>query len=181
MKANRRSRGTCLRQAGLVLVLMTAVAVPQQAYAQSYGANQGAAQGTLQVSDTTPQLGQSITASGTGFAGTAPVTLILESTPRTVATATADGSGRFSTSVTIPTDSRLGAHTLSARGKAADDGTLVLSAKITITQDGNTPRNGAPLVRTGQSVGWLLLIGLAFLMIGTALVVVARRRSAGQH
>ena len=70
---------------------------------------------------------------------------------------------------------------MSARGRAADDGTLLLTAKITVTQDGEPAGDGGPLPRTGGSLGWVVVIALAALLIGTALVAVVRGRVAGRH
>jgi hypothetical protein len=68
----------------------------------------------ITVSDDTPDAGDTITVTGTGFPANRPVHLVLYSDPIDIGDSQADNVGDFTTAVTIPTDTTTGAHTLAA-------------------------------------------------------------------
>lgn len=65
---------------------------------------------TISLSATTVAPGDTVTVSGSGFPDSAPVEVTLESTPVKLTDVTADSSGAFSTTVTIPANTSVGAH-----------------------------------------------------------------------
>lgn len=145
------------------------VAVPAVANAQNYTTQTG----TLGVSDATVVPGQTITVTGSGFAGNTSVTITMESQPVTLKTTTANAQGQLNTQVTIPSNTTPGSHTLRAIGRSSDGGTLVLAASIVVSSGGQT---GA-LPRTGPSTA-LGLTGIGFLLAaagGCAAAVKSRR------
>jgi hypothetical protein len=112
--------------------------------------------------------------SGQGFRPNDNVEITIESTPRRLATVTADETGSFSTLVTIPSDIDAGSHTLKASGTAANDDVLVLSAPIDVqpSTSRELPRNGAAFTIAFTAVGWVLIAA------GLVLEDFARRRRA---
>ena len=142
--------------------------------------------GELTVSDTTVNRGQAVTVTGSGYADRARVTLIFESTPVQLGTATTDGAGRFSTQVTIPSDATPGAHTIRATGLGADGSTVTRSARVTVlggtASGGPAARSGGGLARTGSDNSISLTqAGAVLILAGAGLVAVVRRRRASAH
>lgn len=132
-----------------------------------------------QVSRTNVQAGQTVVFSGSGFTPGALITIAFDG--EVIDTATADGTGAFSVTVTIPGDAGAGDHTLTATGPRSDDqacpngedpavlGVLIVRATVVVSAGG--------LVGTGSnSTIPLVLAGSALVLIGAATVVVARRR-----
>jgi CshA-type fibril repeat protein len=76
--------------------------------------------------------GRQFTAKGTGFAAGSTVEVISYSTPVTLATTTADGSGAFSADVTMPADLADGSHTLLATGVGPDGTTRSIGLGLTV-------------------------------------------------
>lgn len=119
--------------------------------------------------------GDTFTVSGTGFAPNAPVTLGIYSSPVTLASVTADATGAFTTPVTVPTTTPVGAHTIVAIGMDPDADDLALSANIRIVAA------ATPLANTGIQPEQVALIALAlafggFLAFAIALLMRRRRR-----
>jgi hypothetical protein len=151
---------------GIVGLILLVVAAP--AWAQYPG---GAAAG---ASDPTPQCGQTFTTSGSNWLPGSTVTITFAGT--SLGTATVDAQGAFSAPVSIP-----------CGGAAATCGT---SSQITVT---GTDANGDPATvpfsvtiscgtaftgsRFNLPMGVLLAAGL--LVVGSAALVVARRRRLG--
>lgn len=135
--------------------------------------------GPLPVSDTTPEPGDPVTVSGSGFDPGSEVKVTIESDPVLLATVTATASGSFSVDVTIPS-SFTGVHTLEATGIAPDGSVRVLATQITIA-GGELPDTSAGQLLKGLSDDTLVL-GLAaagvLLVTGTVLLL-ARRRPYG--
>src|SRR5439155_613449 len=75
------------------------------------------------VGDPNVKPGQQVTFQGGGFAKNAPLALEFQSTPTPLGNTTADASGNFKATVTIPNDATGGAHHLVARGPGANGGT----------------------------------------------------------
>ncbi len=150
--------------------------------------------GGLTASDTTVKPGQPITVSGDGYAGGAQVTITLESHPVTLKTTTANSSGAFSESVTIPNDMEPGQHTIFARGAGASGGTRELSIPITVTGEGGRggggvggglatggaaeaaePVEGGDLAFTGRDITLMVVVAGGLLALGSGLLRLGRR------
>jgi hypothetical protein len=111
------------------------------------------------------------------FASGAQVSHTWSSTPVHVGTATADARGRHSHQYTVPSDATPGPHTITATGPAADGSTLSLSATVTVRGAGGQVGAGA-IPFTGSSNALpAVWIALAALVLGSALVIGARRRA----
>lgn len=142
----------------------------------------------LELSTQSVAAGGRVTIAATGFPAGTEVEIELRSTPVRVGVATADADGAFRTTVTIPSTTPAGAHTLAA---ILPDGTEV-TAPITVTgagegQGGVAPGSGggadAPstdggLAATGGEPGWFLLGG-GLLLVALGGFLLARRRRAG--
>ena len=118
-------------------------------------------------SDTTPDPGQTITVSGTGCAPGSNVNFLFDGQPN--GGTTADGTGNFSGSLTVPSDASSGTHTVTAQC-----GAQVLAFEITV----NPAVVAAPAIpRTGSSSTIpLTSVALALLAVGGLFVLFARRR-----
>jgi hypothetical protein len=101
---------------------------------------------------------------GGGFAPNAPLGLEFQSAPVSLGTTTADASGNFRVTVTIPLDATAGAHKLVATGAKAGGGTLQVVADVTVQS------TSIPLSLTGSEIGLLGGAGIAAAAGGTALV-----------
>lgn len=161
--------------AALAIVLLAAPAAAQQ-YPPAVN--------SLTISDTTPTPGQTITIEGRTFASGSSVTVTMESDPVTLGSATADDAGVFTLQATIPVDTSLGQHTITAAGQAPDGSPLVLSATITVVQadgaggaaDTDADASGA-LPRTGDDTSLpLAKLGLGLLVVGGLVTAIAAKR-----
>jgi LPXTG-motif cell wall-anchored protein len=160
--------------AALAVVLLAAPAAAQQ-YPPAVN--------SLTISDTTPTPGQTITIEGRTFAPGSTVTVTMESV--TLGTAVANDSGVFTLQATIPIDTSLGRHTITATGQAPDGAALVLSATITVVApDGEGGAGGAgdagssgALPRTGDDTSLpLAKLGLGLLVVGGLVTAIAAKR-----
>jgi LPXTG-motif cell wall-anchored protein len=160
----------------LLAAALVLAATPGVAQAQGYDGDGN----FIAVSDTTVVAGGTVTISGCCFVG--DVTIDILSTPRRLGTATADGDGVFTATVTIPTDITPGEHTITATGQNADgSGTLVLRFPITVlgagAADGVRAGTGTgALPRTGADAFPLAQGGLALVLVGAAAVLSVRNR-----
>jgi hypothetical protein len=119
-----------------------------------------------------------------GFAAGATVEITLESDPVHLATVTADGSGQFSTPVTIPGGATPGSHSVVATGQGADGSTPAISAGLTImsgTAGARAEGAAGRLPFTGSDSVPLVWIALALLTVGTAFVLAVRRRAQARR
>jgi len=124
---------------------------------------------SLNVSSGTVAPGGSVTVSGTGCASAAAVALAVDGAA--AGTATADAGGAFSAPVTVPSGAS-GSVEITATCDEADGGVLTLTATVSIQSAGG----GLPF--TGASSTFpTTLAALGVLVLGTGLVLVARRRS----
>lgn len=113
--------------------------------------------------------GDTITLKGAGYQSGEALEIWLLSTPVQLATVTADASGTFSVTVTIPASTPPGAHTLEVRG--AQSGVFARS----FTVYGALPQTGP-----GPSVG--LIAAAAFALVGVGAMLIRRgRRGHAQH
>lgn len=131
----------------------------------------------LRLSQSAATAGSTVTAAGSGFSPGSAVSLSLGGD--TLGGATADGSGAFTASVTIPAGTAAGSYDMTAVGPDGVEGTRVLSASFTVlgqAADGSAA-SGAALPSTGSSsVPILLLVALGLVILGTMAVVAGRRR-----
>lgn len=119
---------------------------------------------SLVLSRTATAVGEQVSAMGTGFPADTTFTMVLNSTPVTLGTATSNASGALSFAFVVPTSVPAGAHTVTATLA----GNVVGSAAITVT---GLPDTGADVVLPGA-------IGAALLIAGFLLAAAARRRRA---
>ncbi|OJX65648.1 MAG: hypothetical protein BGO95_02000 [Micrococcales bacterium 73-13] len=117
---------------------------------------------TLTLSRTSGVGGDHVTATGTGFAANTVYTIVFNSAPVVLGTATSSGTGAFAFAFDVPVSADAGAHTVTA----TLGGLVVASAAFTV----ELPPTGAELAAPG-------LLGLALLLAGIGLVAVRRRRA----
>ncbi|GAA2953729.1 SGNH/GDSL hydrolase family protein [Microbacterium schleiferi] len=134
---------------------------------------------TASASDVTQ--GGQVVLSGGGFGPNETVQIELHSTPVVLASIPASATGTFSTTLTIPTGTAPGSHTLVARGLSSD---REFSTPITVTASGSSSGGGASvLAEGGMDASALQLVGLTALLGTTLLaggaVLVLRRRQTG--
>jgi len=134
---------------------------------------------TASASDVTQ--GGQVVLSGGGFGPNETVQIELHSTPVVLASIPASATGTFSTTLTIPTGTVPGSHTLVARGLSSD---REFSTPITVTASGSSSGGGASVLAEGgmdasalQLVGLIALLGTTLLAGGAVLVL--RRRQTG--
>jgi len=159
----------------IALGALAVLAMAAPAAAQQYPP----AVNSLTVSDTTPSPGQTITIQGQTFAEGATATVVLNSDPVTLGSATANAAGQIVLQATIPTDTPLGSHTLVASGQAPNGQTLSLSLAIEVVpaQGGGTGTSGGNLPRTGDSTSLpLAKVGLGLLAVGGVIYSIAAKR-----
>ena len=159
----------------IALGALAVLAMAAPAAAQQYPP----AVNSLTVSDTTPSPGQTITIQGQTFAQGATATVVLNSDPVTLGSATANAAGQIVLQATIPTDTPLGSHTLVASGQAPNGQTLSLSLAIEVVpaQGGGTGTSGGNLPRTGDSTSLpLAKVGLGLLAAGGVIYSIAAKR-----
>jgi hypothetical protein len=101
------------------------------------------------VSTTTPTAGSAITVSGGGFAPNTALTIELHSTPVVLATTTSDGSGNYSVTIVIPSDTPPGVHQIVTTGLGPSG--QVLTSSVTITVEAETVAQ--PVVLTPTFTG----------------------------
>ncbi|GAA2090714.1 hypothetical protein GCM10009759_14500 [Kitasatospora saccharophila] len=134
---------------GAALAAPAAAAVPAFGdlvpAAGSYPVSEGTLAATTQTTDLVP--GGGVTVTGGGYQPGGTIELTLHSTPVALGKATADGSGSFTTTVTLPADTTPGTHTIQATGPDARGGTRVDSLTVEVngggsSSDGNGGGNG---------------------------------------
>jgi hypothetical protein len=116
------------------------------------------------------EAGKTVTITGSGYQSFTGVTILLYSTPQILTTVVTDGGGSFTATVTVPAGLAVGQHTLVAAGLAPDGTMRYLTLPVTVTGA------GAVLANTGADVTAPALGGLTAVVLGTGLLVVARRR-----
>jgi titin len=124
---------------------------------------------------TTPDPGESITISGTGFAPNSEVTIVIYSSPQTLGTVVTDQAGAFSRAITIPPNLS-GSHTITSMGIDPDGAARVLALNVTVTgTTGGTGGGGGGsgggsggLAITGAPIVTILLTGILLIAAGAA-------------
>jgi LPXTG-motif cell wall-anchored protein len=154
----------------LAVVLLAAPAAAQQ-YPPAVN--------SLTVSDTTPTPGQNVDIQARTCAPGATVTISLGSAPVVLGTPVADAAGIATLQATIPADTTLGPHTVTAVCEAPDGSELTLSAQINVVSaaGGGTGGGSGALPRTGDDSSIpLAKLGLALAAIGGVVTAVAAKR-----
>ena len=122
--------------------------------------------------------GCSLTLSGSGFQPGETVGLTFNSTPVSLGTTTANSSGGFTFSVTIPAGEPAGNHTIVATGESS--GTTA-SFAITLTAATTAaPSPSGGLAFTGADISALVGVGAVVIALGGLLVLASRRRRGRQ-
>lgn len=136
---------------------------------------------SLTVSDTTPTPGQTITIEGRTYAEGASMTITMTSDPVVLGSAAADAAGVATLQATIPADTALGSHTITAVGQAPDGSELTQSLAIEVVQadgaggDDSDPSGALP--RTGDDTSLpLAKLGLGLAAIGGLITALAAKR-----
>jgi titin len=177
------SEGTATDSASTKVTPAAPPAIPQDAPPQADGAL------TAPAGATTPEAGETITVSGSGFAPNSEVTLVIYSTPQTLGTVVTDQNGAFSKAVTIPSGLS-GPHTITSMGVDPDGAARVLALGVTVagaTTDvsagDNTDGGGGSggLAVTGAPIVTILLTGILLVAAGVTSQVAGRRRTQGIH
>jgi LPXTG-motif cell wall-anchored protein len=119
----------------------------------------------VQLSTPSVQAGDSLTISGTEFADSTMLTVVLHSTPVTLGTVTTSDTGTFSIQVTIPSDTPAGLHDILVGG--------IQYATIQVTAAAISP---AALPATGVDVTGSVPLAALLLAMGLVLFVPRRRR-----
>ncbi|MFE1318178.1 hypothetical protein [Kitasatospora phosalacinea] len=152
--------------AALLFVSGAALAAPAAAAAPAFDTLAPAAgsypltTGTLSASGRTTGLvpGSSVTVSGGGYQPGATVVLTVEPGGASLGKATADGSGTFTATFTVPAGTSPGTYTVRATGPDARGGTRVDSLTVEVAGKGRDGKGGRHLADTGgaatASVGW---------------------------
>ncbi|MGK2950550.1 MAG: LPXTG cell wall anchor domain-containing protein [Acidimicrobiales bacterium] len=154
-----------LRLLALTLVGLVAVAGPAAA-GEEYEPPPG-----IEVDDSTPGPGDTVTISGESCAVGAEVTITLAG--EEVATATVGDDGTFSTTFDVPADAAPGDYEVEVIGCGAE----VLGTTITVSGPAPTPAAGGALPETGSSdTEPLVRTGAVLLAAGAVLVFAVRRR-----
>jgi chondroitin AC lyase len=135
---------------------------------------------TLQVTGT-PVVGGKVTVWGLAFDPGTVVTVELHSEPVELGTATVDGTGAFSLTATIPTDTDPGAHEIVVLGGGVELATFALTISPAASDGGpgTTPADDDALAGTGTdpvAMGTGLALALLLLVGGAAAVKLRRRR-----
>ena len=137
--------------------------------------------GPVGLSDTTVTGGSDVTVTGSGFAPNSEIQLIIESDPVLLATVTADATGAFSATVTIP-PSFSGDHLIVATGVDPAGSLRVLGTAI-VVEPTQLPRTNTDLPAVGRASPSDPLViagaGVAIVLMTTLLLAATlRRRSA---
>ena len=161
--------GVCLATAVFVCSSLGAPILPRAPPAANAPLTLAATQGTATLTAGAP-----VVVKGSGFAPNANISIGVYSSPTDLDALTADATGSFSDSVTIPA-SFSGAHTLVAEGVAPDGSARVLETPITV----RAASSAGTLPFTGANTALMALSGLGLIVSGLALIrtaAVSRRR-----
>lgn len=157
-------RRLALVGSALGLALSIGFASPAAAY--------GPSGTTLATNTSSIGPGGSLIVHGSGFVPNEEITLTLQSAPVILATTTADATGSFSTTVTIPSTTDPGAHTIVATGATGDSATT----SITVTGAVVPIATSRGLAFTGADIAAVSAVGAVALGLGGFLILSSRRR-----
>ena len=134
----------------------------------------GAAQGQLVA-------GSSVAIVASGLQATAPYTVVVRSTPQTIGTGNAV-SGAVSTSVTLPSNLGSGWHTLTFSSTASDGSPMTSVLYFEVSSTGTllatSSTEPAALANTGFDAVPFIASGVALMILGAGVMLVARRKNA---
>lgn len=154
------------------------------AFAFSAGAAPYTNQATLSVNTQNPAAGGSVTISGQGFGAGESIDITLHTVVISLGTATADASGNFGFSFTLPSGVT-GGHTIIAAGRTSGRSA---SIAITVGQgvggvgtgsgsgSAGGSGSGGNLASTGVAIIGIAALGAVLLGGGAALLISGRRR-----
>ncbi len=125
----------------------------------------------LQLSTSIAPPGSMLQVTGEGCPAGSTVKIYLNSTSAPLATTVANGEGAFSAPITIPLATTSGQHTVTAICRS-----VTLMAVLTIVAAPSQPEAYRPLPRTGLDTRAPLLAALTLIVLGSAIVLVARTR-----
>ena len=167
------TRSTAVRSlVAIVMVAGLAFTGGSAASAQCYFNCGTAGDVTFSIEDSSVVAGQTVGVSGTGCGANEVVEFSIGDS--VIGSASADGDGNYSSTVTIPGLSN-GSYTVNA-----SCGTEVLGLEITVAGAGGAVNpggvGGSGLARTGSDLGPLAGLGAAALVLGAAAVYGTRRR-----
>lgn len=152
-----------------VLALVAAAAM----FAGPAGAAPYGGGATISVSSSVVAPGGTITVSGSGFEANQTVRITLYPEAVVLGTTTSESSGAWSATVTIPSDTALGRHTITAMDTAGD------SASVTITVTaaaGPSGGGGGGVSTTGVAVMSIGALGVLLVAGGAVMLMAGRRR-----
>ncbi|HEY5024774.1 MAG TPA: fibronectin type III domain-containing protein, partial [Acidimicrobiales bacterium] len=127
----------------------------------------------------TPQgspLSRTFVVSGSGLEPGSTVTIVLHSTPVTLATVTVGPDGAFSTTLTLPSGLAPGTHTIIASGISPFGLPVTSSAQFVAQDQPDSPAPGLPT--TGFDAGTGIALGAFAFLVGLALIRLGRRRAS---
>jgi LPXTG-motif cell wall-anchored protein len=131
----------------------------------------------MALSKSTVAPGESVRVSSSGWKPRSSVRIELHSSPVLLGTFRADGAGTISASVTIPTNTPGGHHTLVAYGVDPAGKSASVSARIDVTGGGKAVNaSTVPLPRTGAEIALTVLSGIALTGLGGLVAAAGRRR-----
>jgi PGF-CTERM protein len=132
---------------------------------------------SLTVSDSRVVPGQSMTVSGSGATPNGKVNIVFASTPRVVATTTADGDGNFSATFEVPSDVDAGTHTVTAVDAATGDVLASVAVVVPASAVDGSDGDDDSLPFTGSSTLPGIGIGVTLIALGGAVLLASRRRT----
>jgi len=182
--ANGASLGTAVLSDGVAALEVFGGDIAGAELAASYGGATGYASAevsgimvvvegtTLRLSASSAQAGGEIDIEGAGFAPGSSIELWLGSERVFLGEIVADGSGRFSTPITLPAGIT-GNHEIHALGRSSGGDPLEAVAAVTIEAPQFIPPEELPL--TGPCFERLILLGILGMMGGAGLLLFTRR------
>lgn len=107
--------------------------------------------------------GDTFEVTGDGFQNGAAVTISIYSEPRLLSEVVAGTDGTIAAMVTIPSDSPIGDHTISAIGLSPSGNARVLALQITVSPSGSLPLTGFDTLRVMLVATGLLILGFVLI------------------
>ena len=144
---------------GLVALILGAAAFSGSALAAPY-----VNAATVSVSNQNPSEGGSLGVTCAGFTGGEQIGVTLDA-QTDLGSGTADASGSFNTTVTLP-QGVTGQHTIVCAGAAGETASLTITIGATTTGGGGLSNTGAAVVGIGSLGVILLVAGALLLMVG---------------
>ncbi len=130
---------------------------------------------TISISTSTVGPGGSLIMNGSGFCPLCSITFTLHSNPVVIGTTTANASGDFSATLTIPSNTAPGTHTIVATDPDGDTASTTITVTgATVPVSTVTPSKG--LAFTGADIAALSGVGAIALGLGGMLLLTSRRR-----